>query len=65
MDYMDKGFDSVRGLVEAFNAAWEAVWSPGYRIIVDESMILWVDGSVHLTVKGTDLRGSIGNQLQH
>ena len=50
VDYMDKGFDSVCGWVEALNAVWEAEWSPGKRIIIDESMIFWRGGeNVHLT----------------
>ena len=50
MDYMGKRFDSVRSWVEAFNAAWEATWSPGRRIIVDKSIILWGGGgNVHFT----------------
>ena len=47
---MDNGSDSVRGWVEDFKAAWEAAWSPGKRIIIDESMIFWGGGgNVHLT----------------
>lgn len=39
--YVLEGFSRVTGLMEAIKTSWNAAWTPGCRLVIDESMLWW------------------------
>ena len=39
--YLDHGLQSVHYILEQFNLCWQRAWTPGARIVIDESMVQW------------------------